>query len=103
MPYIVRAQNSSPVQEQVREQGVRFGRDPILKSNNRPSVNAEIFLDCIKTVFLPDLVWLRGLAEFSAEDAALLMNDSSAPVPDDAIYLLTEARVCVITFTPHTT
>jgi hypothetical protein len=103
MPYIVISQNSSPVQEQLRKQGVRFGRDLILKSNHRLYVNPDIFLDYIKTVFLPHLIWLRALTEFTTEDAVLLMDNRSAHVTDDVIRLLTEARVCVITFAPHTT
>jgi hypothetical protein len=63
MPYIVTSQNSSPVQKQLRKQLVPFGRDLILKSNDRPYVSAEIFLDDIKIMFLLYLVWLRGLID----------------------------------------
>jgi hypothetical protein len=54
-------------------------------------------------VFLSYLLWLRGLAGFAAEDAVLLMDTCSAHVNEDVIHLLTETRVCVITFAPHTT
>jgi hypothetical protein len=43
------------------------------------------------------------LGAFAAEEAVLLMDNCSAHVTDDVIRLLTEARVRVITFTPHTT
>jgi hypothetical protein len=75
----------------------------ILKSSHRQYVNVEFFLDSIKTVFLPYLVWLRGLARFSAEDEILLMDNCSAHITDHAIHLLTAARIPVITFAPHTT
>jgi hypothetical protein len=51
MVYIVTSQNSSPVQEPLGKQGVCLGRDLVLKSNHRPYVNAEIFLDYIEIVF----------------------------------------------------
>jgi hypothetical protein len=103
MPYIITSQNSPAVQEQLRQQGVRFGRDLILKSDHRPYVKAEIFLEDVRTLFLPYLVCVRGLGAFAAEEAVLLMENCSAHVTDDVIRLLTEARVCVITFAPHTT
>jgi hypothetical protein len=96
-------QTSPAVQEQLRQQGVRFRRDLILKSNWRPYVNAEIFLEDVTTVFLPYLVCVRGLGAFAAEEAVALMDDMSGHVTDDVIPLLTEARVCVITFAPDTT
>jgi hypothetical protein len=103
MPYIITSHNSPAVQEQLRQQSVRSGREFRLTSNHRPYVNAEIFLEYVRTVFLPYLVCVRGLATFAAEEAVLLMDKSSAHVSDDAIRLLTEARVRVITFAPHTT
>jgi hypothetical protein len=105
MPYIIISQNSPAVQEQLRQQGVRFGRDVIVTSNHRPYLNAEIFLMYVRTVFLPDLVWLRGLGAFVAEESVLvlLMDDCSAHITDDMIRLLTEAWVRVITFAPDTT
>jgi hypothetical protein len=79
-PYIVTSQNSLPVQEQLRNYGVRFGRDLILKSNSRTNVNAEIFLDDIRRVFLPYVIELRSLAGLVAEDAVLLMANCSSHV-----------------------
>jgi hypothetical protein len=69
VPYIVTSQNSSAVQEQLRQQGVRVGRDLILKSNHWPYVNAKIFLEDVRTVFLPYLICVRGLGAFAAEEA----------------------------------
>jgi hypothetical protein len=91
MPYIVTSQTSLPVQEQFRKQGVRFGRDLILKSNHRPYVNIKIFLDSIKTVLLSYFVLLQSLAGFAAEDVVLLMDNCSAHVTRDVIRLPTAA------------
>jgi hypothetical protein len=74
----------------------------ILKSNHRPYVNAEIFLEDVRTVVLLCLVWLRGLGAFAAGEAVLLMDNYSGHITDDVISLLIEARVLVITFPPHT-
>jgi hypothetical protein len=82
---------------------VRFGPDLILKSHHRPYVNTEIFLDYIRTVFLPYLVGFGDEAEFAAEDAVLMMDKCSTHVTDDITRLLTEAMVTVIIFAPYTT
>jgi hypothetical protein len=102
-PYIVTSQNSSPVQEQLRKHGVRFRRDLILKSNSRPYINAGIFLDYIRSVFLPYVIGLRNLARLVVEEAVLLMDNCSSHVTDDVSRLLAEVRMHVITFAPHTT
>jgi hypothetical protein len=103
LPHITTSQNSPAVQEQQREHGVHFGRDLILKSNHKPYVNAEIFLEYVRTVLLPYRVCVRGLGVFAAEEAVFLMDNCSAHVTDDVIRLLTETRVRVIAFAPHTT
>jgi hypothetical protein len=64
-PSTVRWHNSSPIQEHLKKQGVRFVRYLIVKANQSPVINADIFLDYIMTVFLPHLVWLCGLASFA--------------------------------------
>jgi hypothetical protein len=74
-----------------------------LKFNQKPYFNAGIFLDYTRTIFVPYTDALRGLAVFAEEIAALLMDDCSAHVSDDVIGILTEAKVRVITFAPHTT
>jgi hypothetical protein len=68
-PYIVTSQTSTPVQEQLTKQGVRLGTDLVLTSNPKPYINAEIFLDYIRTVSLPNLAELRTLDAFSDETA----------------------------------
>jgi hypothetical protein len=41
------------VQEHLKKQGVCFGRDMILKFNQKPYINAGSFLDDIRTISLP--------------------------------------------------
>jgi hypothetical protein len=103
MPYIVTSRNSSIVQEHLREQHARFRRDMISKDNQRPYVNAGNFLDYIRAVFLSYIDAFRGLVEFAAENAVLFVDNVWAHVTDDAIHLLIETRVFVLTFAPHTT
>jgi hypothetical protein len=82
---------------------VYFGRDFAWKFNQKPYLEAGIFLDSIRTIFLPYIDALRGLAVLAQEIAVLLMDDCSAHASDDMIRILIEARVGVITFAPHTT
>jgi hypothetical protein len=91
------------VQERLRKDGARFSTYFISRSNPNLYINAEIFLDSIRTVFLPNLAELRTLDEFAEETGVLLMDNYPSHVIDDIIGLLTEARVRVITFAPHTT
>jgi hypothetical protein len=62
--YIVTSLNSSLVQGQLKMHDVCFGRDLTLKFHQKPHINVGIFLDYVRTVFLPYLVSSRGLAEF---------------------------------------
>jgi hypothetical protein len=52
----------------LKKRGVGLGTDFILKSRAEPYINAEIFEEYIRTVFLPNLDELRSLEEFAAED-----------------------------------
>jgi hypothetical protein len=74
-----------------------------LKVNQKPYFNAGIFLADIRTIFLPYINTFRGRVVLAQEIAILLMTHCSADVSDDVIRILTEARVSVITFVPHTT
>jgi hypothetical protein len=97
------SQNSPTVQEHLKKQRVRFGRDMILKCNQKPYINAGIFIDYIRTVFLPNIDALRDLAVFLQEVAVVLMDNCPDHVSDDVIRIPTEGRERGITFTPHTT
>jgi hypothetical protein len=64
---------------------------------------AGIFLHYIRTILLPYVDTFRGPAVFAQEIAVVLMADCSADYRDDAIRILIEARVRVVTCAPHTT
>jgi hypothetical protein len=99
----VTSQNSSTVQEHLKTQGVRFRRDFALKFNQKSYINADIFLDYMRTVFLPEIDTFRGQAVLAQEIAVLLMAHCSADVSDAVIRIFTEGRVRVITFAPYAT
>jgi hypothetical protein len=101
--YVITSQNFPTVQEHLKTPGVRFGRDFASKFNQKPYINAGIFLASIRTILLPYIDIFRCRAVLAHEIAVLLMAHYSADVSDDVIHILTEARVCVITFAPHTT
>jgi hypothetical protein len=69
--YIITSQDPMLVQERLKKEGVRFGMDFVLRSNPKPYINAEIFLDYIRTVLLPNLAELRTLDGFAEETAVL--------------------------------
>jgi hypothetical protein len=102
-PYMITFQAPTSVQERLKKEGVRFGTDFVSRSNPSPYINAETFLDDIRTVFLPNLAELRTLDAFTEETGVLLMENCPSHVIDDIIGLLTEARARVINFAPHTT
>jgi hypothetical protein len=58
---------SSPLHEDLRKHSVHFGRDLLLKSNQRPYINADFFLDYIRTVSLTYLARLLGLVAVAEE------------------------------------
>jgi hypothetical protein len=74
-----------------------------MKVHSKPYVNAQMFFDYIKTVLLPNLAELRNSEAFAEEDAVLLMDNCPSHVTREVIGILTEGRVRVITFAPHTT
>jgi hypothetical protein len=74
-----------------------------LKFSQKPYFNAGIFLDSIRTIGLTYIDIFRDRAVLAQEIAVLLMARCSADVSDDVIRILTEARVRVTAFAPHTT
>jgi pyruvate-formate lyase-activating enzyme len=51
-----------------------------LKARAKLYINAEIFLESIRTVILPNLNELRSLGEFTGEDVVLLMDNDPSHV-----------------------
>jgi hypothetical protein len=101
-PYIITSQAPMVVQERLKKDGGRFSTDFVLTSNPKSYINAEIFTDYIRTVFLPNLAELRTLDGFAEETGVLLMDNCPTHAIDNIIGLRTEARVCVISFALHT-
>jgi hypothetical protein len=66
-------------------------------------VNAALFLEYINDIFIPYLKELRESKQFHASEAVLLMDNCSFHISEKVIPVLTNARVRVITFAPHTT
>jgi hypothetical protein len=66
--------------------------DFILKARSKPYINAEFFLDDIRTVFLPNLNQLRVLEEFADEDTVLLMDNCLSHVRHEVLGLLRDPR-----------
>jgi hypothetical protein len=100
--HMVTSQNSPTVQEHLKRQGIRFGRNFALKFKQKLYFNAGIFFDYIRTVFISYIDARPALAVFAQEVAAVLMDNCLAHASDDAIRIPTQARVRVITFAPHT-
>jgi hypothetical protein len=102
IPDMITLQDSPWVRKQLNIHPVRFGTDPILKSNSKPYINAESFLDYVQTVFLPNLAQLRRLDEFAEAMAVLLTDNCLSHITSDMIALLPDARGHVMTFARHT-
>jgi hypothetical protein len=92
-PYTMTSHDSLPVRENLKQRGVRFDTDLILKARSKPDINAKFFLDSICTVFLPSLNELRALEEFADQDEVLLMNNCPIHVMNEVLGLLRDARV----------
>jgi hypothetical protein len=76
-----------------------------LRHRDEPYVNAELFEDYLRNVFLPQLMITRIVKDLPEEDAALLMDSCSSHSTLSVIELLSTARVrvVIVTFAPHTT
>jgi hypothetical protein len=102
-PYIVTSQDSESLRTKLMRRGVRLGVDFVLKKRSKPYVNRTLFLDYINSVFIPYVNELRESEELYDCEAVLLMDNCSPHMADEVITALTNARVRIITFAPHTT
>jgi hypothetical protein len=96
------SQDSPSVGKQLNIHAMQFWTDLIMKSNSKPYINLEIFLDYVQTVFLPNLASRRRLDALAEEKAVFLTHNCLSHIANDMIAFLTEARVRVITFAPDT-
>jgi hypothetical protein len=102
-PYIVILQDSELFHRRLMSRGVRPGIDLVLQQSSKPYVSGRLFLEYINSIFIPYLNELRELEEFTICEAILLMDNCSPHMGDAVIAVLTDKRVRVITFAPHTT
>jgi hypothetical protein len=75
---------------------MRTGRHLILKHRDKSYVNAELFEDYLRSVFLPRLMITRIVKDRREEDVMLLMDHCSPPLTATVIELLSTARVRVV-------
>jgi hypothetical protein len=76
--------------------------DLILKHRDEPYVNAELFEDYLRSVFLPYLMITCIVKDRREEDAVLLMDNCSRHLTPAVIEFLSTAPVRVVTFAPPT-
>jgi hypothetical protein len=103
IPFIVTSQMSDNILKRLMSRDVRMGVDFLLRQRSKPYVSRKLFLEYIKKIFLPYLNELRDMEQFEGREAVLLMDNCSAHISDEVVAVLTEARVRIITFAPHTT
>jgi hypothetical protein len=83
--------------------GVRLGVDFVLRRRSKSYVNAVLFLEYVNNIFIHYINESRESEQMNACEAVLLMDNCSPHVSDDLVAVLTNARVRVIAFAPHTT
>jgi hypothetical protein len=94
---------SDNILKRLMSRDVRMGVDFLLRQRSKPYLRSKLFLEYIKTIFLPYLNELRDLEQFEGCEAVLLMDNYSPHISDEVVAVLSEARVRIITFAPHTT
>jgi hypothetical protein len=102
-PYVVTSQDSAALRRALEATGMQIGKHLILKRCAKPYVNADLFENSVRTVFLPHLAIARIMQNVRNEEAVLLMDNCSPHLTPAVIDLLSEARVRIVTFALHTT
>jgi hypothetical protein len=80
---------------------MQIGRHSILKHHRKPCVNAELFEDHLRSVFLPHLIITRIVKDRCEEDAVLLMDHCSPLITPAVMELHATAHVGLIIFAPQ--
>jgi hypothetical protein len=101
-PYIIISQDSAPLHRALEVTGMQIGKHLIFRRRDKPSVNADLFGNYIRTVVLPHLLATRRMYDFGKEDTVLLMDNCSPHLAPAVLTLLSNARVRIVTFAPHT-
>jgi hypothetical protein len=102
-PYVVTSRDSAALRRALEATGMQIGKHLILKQRAKPYVNADLFENYVRTVFLPQLAITYIMQNVRNEEAVLLMDNCSPHLSPVVINLLSEARVRIVTFAPHTT
>jgi hypothetical protein len=102
-PYVVTSQDSATLHRALEATAMQIGKHLILKQRAKPYVNADLFENYVRTVFLPPLAITCIMQNVRNEEAVLLMDNCSPHLTPVVIDLLSEARVRIVTFAPHTT
>jgi hypothetical protein len=101
-PFMVCSQVNKSVERLLKRQGFRFGVDFIIRKRNKSYMNSQLFSEYISTVLLPYIDELRTNDEFANKEIVLLMDNCCIHVQAETLQMLTNHRVKVITFPPHT-
>jgi hypothetical protein len=101
-PYVVTSQESATFHRALEATGIQIGKHVILKQRAKPYVNVDLFENSVRTAFLPHLAITRIMQNVRNEEAVFMMDNCSPHLPPVVIDLLSEARVRIITFAPHT-
>jgi hypothetical protein len=75
-PFIVTSQISDGIRKRLMSRGVRLGVDFVFPQRATPYVSRKLFLEYIKTIFVPYLNQLRESQKFETCEAVLLRVDS---------------------------
>jgi hypothetical protein len=102
-PYVVTSQDSAALHRALEATGMQIGKHVILKRRAKPYVNADLFENDVRTIFLPHLTITRIMRNVRNEEAVRLMDNCSPHLAAVVIDLLCEARVWIVTFAPNTT
>jgi hypothetical protein len=102
-PYVVTSPDCAALHRALEATGMQIGKHLILKRRAKPDVNADLFENYAGTVFLPHLAITRIIQNVRNEEAVLLMDNCSPHLTSIVIDLLSEARVQIVAFPPHTT
>jgi hypothetical protein len=76
-PDVVTSQDSAAVHRALEATGMQIGKHLILKQRAKPDVNADLFENYVRTVFLLHLAITRIMQNVRNEEAVLLMDNCS--------------------------
>jgi hypothetical protein len=76
-PYVVISQDSAALHQALEATGMQIGKHLILKQRAKPYVNADLFENYVRTVFLPHLAIIHIMQNVRNEEAGRLMDNCS--------------------------